>query len=321
MYETIISNQISVAKTLLDEGNCVAIPTETVYGLAANALDPIAVSKIFEAKRRPFFDPLIIHVAKQSSIHGYVKEIPSWALALAETFMPGPITLLLEKKSIVPDIVTSGLPKVAIRIPKHPLTIELLSLLDYPLAAPSANPFGYVSPTNALHVSNQLQGQIPMILDGGNCMVGLESTIIGEENGQIIVYRLGGMDVEHIQQIVGEVYVKPHSSSNPQAPGMLQSHYAPRKKMYYNTIASIPKNTLDRTAVIGFNTYIEGFPKENQFLLSPQGNLQEAAAKLFAELRRLDNSEFEQIFAVKFPDFGLGLAINDRLLRASIKTT
>ena len=172
MIETVIGKDIELAKKILKSGKLVAIPTETVYGLAANALDTKAVSSIFEAKNRPFFDPLIIHVGGLEDFHKYAKNISNEILNMAMHFCPGPVTFLLEKQANIPDLVTSGLPKVAIRIPNHPLSLALLKTIDFPLAAPSANPFGYVSPTNASHVFDQLKNKVAYILDGGQCEVG-----------------------------------------------------------------------------------------------------------------------------------------------------
>ena len=186
-----IGKDIEKSAALLASGELVAIPTETVYGLAGNALDEKAVVQIFKSKNRPRFDPLIVHVAGIDQVYNYVESIPEELKALAEAFWPGPLTLLLTKKSIIPDLVTSGLGKVGVRVPNHALTLSLLERLDFPLAAPSANPFGYISPTSASHVQDHLGDKLAYILDGGHCEVGLESTIVGMEEGQVIIYRLG----------------------------------------------------------------------------------------------------------------------------------
>jgi L-threonylcarbamoyladenylate synthase len=183
---------IERAAAFLRKGQLVAIPTETVYGLAGNALDLKSVSSIFETKNRPSFDPLILHVASLEQVSPFVSEFPEKLKCLAEAFWPGPLTVLLPRKASVPDLVTSGLDRVAVRVPNHPLTLALLAQLDFPLAAPSANPFGYISPTQAAHVAAQLGSQVPYILDGGACAVGLESTIVGMEVEQVVIYRLGG---------------------------------------------------------------------------------------------------------------------------------
>ncbi len=315
---THIHTDIAKATKALLDGKVVAIPTETVYGLAGNALNDYAVLEIFKAKARPFFDPLIIHVASVEAVEQWITEMPEAARLLFQTFSPGPLTILLKKKNTISDLVTSGLPEVAVRIPNHPLTLELLKKINIPLAAPSANPFGYISPTSAQHVFDQLQGKIPEILDGGTCQVGVESTIIGFENEKIIVYRLGGLAVEDIEKVVGTVEVRAHSTSNPKAPGQLKSHYAPRKSMILGNdvdFFSLEKNK--KIGVLSFSKkYLDVAQNE---ILSPEANLNEAAKNLFAALRRLDNSDIDLIFAEILPNEGLGKAINDRLQRAAAK--
>ena len=317
-----IGQDIAKAKGLLEKGELVAIPTETVYGLAANALNSSAAASIFEAKNRPSFDPLIIHTDSVDKINQWVEEIPEALRLLVEKFWPGPLTILLPRKSIIPDIVTSGLDRVAVRIPSHPLTLDLLYTLDFPLAAPSANPFGYISPTSAEHVNKQLGDQIPYILDGGPCQVGLESTIVGIEEGEVIVYRLGGLDVQEIEAIVGAVKVKTHSSSNPSAPGLLESHYAPRKPFVVGDVKALLPNFLEKGQKVGVLTLSQIFrevPESDQIQLSAIGDLREAAAKLFAAMRFLDELELDVILAEWMPNEGLGKAMNDRLQRASVK--
>ncbi|MBK8623303.1 MAG: threonylcarbamoyl-AMP synthase [Saprospiraceae bacterium] len=309
------------AATLLKEGKVVAIPTETVYGLAGNALDEDAVLTIFEVKNRPHFDPLIIHVSSLEAICQYVEDIPKTLKVLAEKFMPGPLTLLLPKKDIIPDLVTSGSPMVAVRIPSHPLTKKLLVSLDFPLAAPSANPFGYISPTTAKHVADQLGDHIPYILDGGPCEVGLESTIVGMEDGRVTVYRKGGLEVESIQVWVDhEILVKTHSTSKPDAPGMLSVHYAPKKPLFIleNETDWASKTGEKNVCFLRFSTPFEGFDLSKQRILSPQGDYHEAAHHLFAFMRELDVLPFDVIYAERLPEVGLGRAINDRLKRASV---
>ncbi|MDQ6479963.1 L-threonylcarbamoyladenylate synthase [Dyadobacter sp. LHD-138] len=313
----IIGKDINLAKEFLQKRQLVAIPTETVYGLAGNALDEEAVLSIFETKNRPSFDPLIIHTDSLEKLKQYVQEIPEKAFLLAKKFWPGPLTLLLPKKDIIPDLVTSGLDTVAVRIPNHPLTLALLSELDFPLAAPSANPFGYISPTTAAHVSQQLGGKIPYILDGGECGIGIESTIIGFVEGVPTVYRLGGLSIEAIEEVVGAVGLMPHSSSNPQAPGMLKSHYAPRKPFFLQDRKTISSTYDQATGYLLFDQFIEGIDRKYQRLLSPQGDLKEAAHNLFAYLRELDAQPVERILAELVPNIHLGRAINDRLKRAA----
>ena len=317
-----IGQQIAVAANLLQKGELVAIPTETVYGLAGNALNPSAVATIFEVKNRPTFNPLIVHTDTLEKIRPYVQNIPVLARLLAAQFWPGPLTLLLPRTSRIPDIVTAGLDRVAVRIPRHPLTQQLLATLDFPLAAPSANPSGYVSPTEAVHVAEQLGEKIPYILDGGPCRVGLESTIAGVEAERVIVYRWGGISQEQLQKAVGaHVSVGPHSSEtvkNPQAPGMLKSHYSPQRRVVIGTIPDVlHRYPLEKVAIISFSTNYPQVPESRQVVLSASSNLAEAAQRLFAALRQLDKLPVEYILTELVPDKGLGRAINDRLRRAA----
>jgi L-threonylcarbamoyladenylate synthase len=310
-----IGKDINKAVELLHQGELVGIPTETVYGLAGNALNPDAVLKIFQVKGRPQFDPLIVHVPAIERAKEYVQEIPEEAFMLADKFWPGPLTLLLKKKTIIPDLVTSGLNTVGIRCPDHVLTRELLTKLSFPLAAPSANPFGYISPTTALHVDEQLGNKIKYILDGGECPVGIESTIIGFENNRPIIYRMGGISIEAIEKIVGQVNVQSHSSSNPKAPGQLKSHYAPSKRLIVGSIEDLlQKYPAHCSAIL---TFKRDFHSPHQIILSSTGSLEEAAKNLFASLRALDKQNVDVILAELMPDEGLGRAINDRLRRAS----
>lgn len=313
-----IGKDLDIAKSLLENGEVVAIPTETVYGLAANALNPIGVSKIFKVKNRPSFDPLIIHCADAAAVERYVRQVPPKAARLLDAFAPGALTLLLEKDDRIPEIVTAGLPKVAVRIPNHPLTLELLHRLDFPLAAPSANPFGYISPTSAQHVSDQLGDKIPYILDGGPCSVGVESTIIGFEQEQVVLYRKGGLALEKIEALIGPVQVKAHSTSNPKAPGMLHSHYAPRIPLVLGKLTELLNVHADkRIGLISFSERFAQVPSEYQVVLSETGNMEEAARNLFAGMRRLDAADLDLIVAELIPEQGLGRAINDRLRRAA----
>ena len=318
--QTSIGNDIEKAIQYLINGGLVAIPTETVYGLAANALNEDAVVKIFEAKNRPSFNPLIIHVGSWAAVEKYVQHIPAKAKILAEKFTPGPLTFLLQKKNTIPDLVTAGSEKVAIRVPNHPLTLALLQALDFPLAAPSANPFGYISPTTAQHVLENLSGKIPYILDGGAAAVGLESTIIGfDENEQVLLYRSGGISTEEIELVLNEkVLAAPTSpQKNPETSGQLKSHYAPHTSLYIGDIVELKKQFEGRQiASISFTKQFDGIDPDKQFVLSKEGSLPEAAKKLFAALRAIDTLNAEVILAEKFPNEGIGRAINDRLNRA-----
>lgn len=317
-----IGKDITRAKQLLQSGQLVAIPTETVYGLAGNALDPESVALIFETKNRPAFDPLILHTSSIDRVGDFVSSFPEKLKILAVNFWPGPLTLLLPRKSIVPDLVTSGLDRVAVRVPKHPLTLALLEQLEFPLAAPSANPFGYISPTKPEHVEAQLGGKISYILDGGACEVGLESTIVGLEEGEIVIYRLGGLEISEIEKLVGPVKVKDSSSSNPQAPGLLESHYAPRKPFILGELKYLVKENLEKKTDFSVLSFSDFFPKispENQIALSTERNLHAAAKNLFSAMRKLDEGNSTVILAELLPEEGLGRAINDRLRRAAVK--
>ena len=216
------------AAKIIRHGGIVAFPTETVYGLGADAFNPLAVARIFEAKRRPYFDPLIVHVANPADVKKLVEEIPSNAKKLTERFWPGPLTVVLFKEENIPDIVTAGLPTVAIRMPNHPMALSLIIESKCPIAAPSANPFGYLSPTTAEHVREQLGDQVDLILDGGPCPVGVESTIVSFLEEEPRLLRPGGVSLEEIESIIGKVKISPIEEERPSAPGMLPKHYAPR---------------------------------------------------------------------------------------------
>lgn len=311
-----VGTDLAEAERLLRAGCVVAVPTETVYGLAANAFDLEAVLKVFAIKERPSFDPLIVHVGDRNDVAGVARELPAGAEALMDAFWPGPLTLVLPRRPEVPDVVTSGLDTVGVRMPAHPLLRELLGLLDFPLAAPSANPFGYVSPTTAQHVADQLGDRVPYILDGGPCAVGLESTILGHEQGRWKLYRPGGVGVEAIARVLGqEPEVPPQSPLQPPAPGMLASHYAPRKPLVLGDLDDLQAaHAGERTATIAFQQERSPGPCR---VLSPTGDLAEAARNLFAALRELDASDVAVILAEPVPEEGLGRAINDRLRRAA----
>lgn len=305
---------IEKAASLLRAGELVAIPTETVYGLAANALNSDAVTKIFEVKNRPYFDPLIIHVPGFEAVPSYVSEVPEDARRLANRFWPGPLTLVLPKRENIPDLTSAGLDTVGIRCPDHSLTRSLLTRLDFPLAAPSANPFGYVSPTTAQHVDQQLGDKIAYILDGGPCDIGIESTIVGFEDSHPVIYRFGGLAPEIMMDVVGPLKTRAHSTSNPRAPGQLKSHYAPGKRVILGDIPTLLQADHDNVAVISFNTNY-GLP--HQIILSPSGSLHEAARNLFSALRNVDEMPVGIVYAELVPDEGIGRAINDRLMRAA----
>jgi L-threonylcarbamoyladenylate synthase len=316
--DTQIGTDVAYAAELLSKGEVVAIPTETVYGLAANALDPDAVLRIYEAKHRPRFNPLILHVPSIEAFELYAKEIPEACRRLAEAFSPGPLTFLLPKRPEVPDIVTAGSDLVALRIPKHPVALELLSMLPFPLAAPSANPSGYVSPVTAAHVMQGLSGRIPYILDGGPCTVGLESTIVSFQEGSIILHRFGAITQEDILRVTGIAPTQAQTSHQaPDAPGQLKSHYAPDRPLFMGDIPSLfREHAGKRVALISFHQSYSNLDTVVSYVLSPGGDLHEAARNLFQALRSADQADVDIILAEEFPAEGLGWAINDRLSRA-----
>ncbi|MFM1969463.1 MAG: hypothetical protein RL152_840, partial [Bacteroidota bacterium] len=258
MFTTEIGSDINKAKLLLEQGELVAIPTETVYGLAGNGLSPAAIGKIYAAKNRPQFNPLILHVADLDQLGKWVQAVPNACRDLINKLSPGPITYLLPKSDSVPDIVTAGSHRVAIRIPAHDLTLSLLSQLDFPLAAPSANPSGYVSPVTSQHVYEGLSGIIPYILEGGAAKVGLESTIVGFEEGKIVVHRLGGIAAEEIEALTGEEVELRLAHAAPTAPGQLKSHYATKKPLLLGDIKQLYlENTGKKIGVLSFQTNYE----------------------------------------------------------------
>jgi L-threonylcarbamoyladenylate synthase len=313
----IIGKDIEQAAARLKEGGLVAIPTETVYGLGANALNEKAVLKVFEAKNRPSFDPLITHIAEKEELYKYASEVPEKAQQLIDAFWPGPLTLVLPKNEEISSLISSGLDTAAFRMPRHPLLHSLLTTIDFPLVAPSANPFGYVSPTSARHVFDQLGDKIDYILDGGPTKIGLESTIVGFREGIPTVLRLGGLSVEAIEQVVGKIAVNKSSTSKPDAPGMLISHYSPSKKVILGDLEALLKiYSEEKKGILSFS---KNYPDFSNFVLSEQGDLAEAATRLFAGLRWFESQDVDVILTEPVPDHGLGRAINDRLKRASYK--
>ncbi len=317
----IVSKDIAKAVEILSNENLVSIPTETVYGLAGNIYSEKAIKKIFAMKERPFFNPLIVHIHSPAQLTNIVSYIPAKAQLLADTFWPGSLTLVLKKKSIIPDLVTAGKDTVAVRIPNHPVTLELLRQTGFPLAAPSANPFGCISPTQSLHVSNYFEGKLSMVLEGGSCQNGIESTIIGFENDEPVLYRLGSISLEEIEKVIGKVSVKNKKEKSPNAPGMLSRHYAPQTTTYLVDDAAtfIKDFPNQKIGVLIFNKKIDAPNIVVMETLSLQDNLKEATSKLYATLHHLDTFELDMIVAERFPDVGLGKSINDRLNRATKK--
>jgi L-threonylcarbamoyladenylate synthase len=315
-----IGTDVPLASQLIAAGRLVAFPTETVYGLGANALDTAAVAGVFAAKERPHFDPLIVHVATLEAARDLVTGFSDTAVRLAERFWPGPLTLVLPKVDRVPDLVTAGLPSVAVRIPAHPIALELIERAGVPIAAPSANPFGQVSPTTAQHVAAQLADRIDYILDGGPCRVGVESTVLHLGGERPLLLRPGGVSLEDLEDLIGPVETlqsSPSSDDGPQAaPGLLERHYAPRTPL--QIIDQLPPP--DQRSQFGLLT-LGPLDEADTFaaveVLSPTADLTEAAAHFYAALRRLDAAGLTRILARRFPQTGLGRALNDRLQRAA----
>lgn len=315
-----ISTNINLAATILKEDGIIGFPTETVYGLAGNVFSEKAVKEIYCIKQRPLYNPLIVHIKSIEYLKKIAVEIPPMAIKLATNFWPGPLTLLLKKNASIPDLVTSGNKTVAVRMPNHPIALALLNLIDFPLAAPSANPFGMISPTKAQHVDNYFKNKLKMVLDGGDCETGIESTIIGFDNNDVVVYRLGGISIEEIKSIVGEVKLVTNNDTTPEAPGMLSKHYSPVTPLIFtNTIEKyINQFKHKKIGFLLFNKAIGNAPNNSvQYILSPTGNLKEAASKLYDTLHQLDKMNVQVILAEQFPATGLGNVINDKLSRAS----
>lgn len=317
MAEILVATEEAIQKAanLLRNGKLVAFPTETVYGLGACALNAQAVARIFEVKERPFFDPLIVHVADLAMVREICDFSDPRALRLAERFWPGPLTLVLPKKPVIPDIVTAGLPTVAVRMPAHPVALQLIQKAQVPVAAPSANRFGRLSPTLAVHVARQIGDRIELILDGGKCPVGVESTILELTNGPVLL-RPGGIPLEEIEKVIGRVE-KASFSGVPRSPGQLPFHYAPSVPLRITSQETFPPPGL-RVGLLAFSSvqYPERFTHVE--ILSPSGDLKEAAANLFVCLHRLEE-KVDLIFAEPVPEVGLGRAIMDRLRKAEAK--
>ena len=316
---SIISKDIPKAITLLINEELVAIPTETVYGLAGNIFSEKAITSIFKTKKRPFFNPLIVHIPSVEKLDNIVAEVPEKAKVLADKFWPGSMTLVLKKNNTIPDIITAGKDTVAVRVPNHPLTLELLQQLPFPLAAPSANPFNNISPTKPEHVEHYFKNDIKMVLDGGTCKNGIESTIIGFENDEPIIYRLGALAVEEIEAVVGKVTIKNKKEEKPDAPGMLDKHYSPLTTtvLTTNIADEILKYPNKKIGVLTLNSSFQSDAIVSEIILSKTNDLQEAASKLYDAMHQLDHQKLDIIIVEKMPDFGLGKSMNDRLQRAS----
>ncbi len=316
---TNLSDNISQAAHFLKIGKAVAIPTETVYGLAANIYNEQAIRSIFELKERPLNNPLIVHIHSFDQLEEIAVDIPGVAYQLAKTFWPGPLTLVLDKNPSIPDVITANKPTVGIRMPNHPVTLELLKSIDFPLAAPSANPFKRISPTNPERVFEYFENKLPFILNGGECENGIESTIIGFREGKPIIYRLGALAQNKIEEITGKIEVLNSDNEAPDAPGMLDKHYSPRTKLILteNMEEEIRRNGGKKIGLLSFNFFDSQELVLAHKILSVTSNLDEAAHNLYEYLQELDQLDLEVIIAEMMPKKALGNSINDRLKRAS----
>ena len=311
------------------EGKLVAFPTETVYGLGADALNVEAIKKVFIAKERPLYDPLIVHISCLEEIAELVKELPSIARDLALNFWPGPLTMVIKKSKKISDIVTSGLDTVAVRVPSHPVAQALIKASKKPIVAPSANLFTHVSPTNARHVIDDLLGKVDIIIDSGNTKVGLESTVVDVTEPGLKVLRLGGITVESIRKVTSKVRIFNDSTNSKKSPGMLKKHYSPRAKLILaegkndkmiNNIlrtAAKYKRAGNKVGILGSS---ENIDKYTGYLVRGLGNaydLEACAHNLYSQLRLLDEMKCDVIISENYEDKGIGRAIMDRLRRAS----
>lgn len=311
-----LSSSIQRAARLLQTGDVVAFPTETVYGLGADGTNPMAVARVFELKKRPHFDPLILHIGSRDWVYRFARNVPNEAAALMDRFWPGPLTLILEKNAVVPDIVTAGLPTVAMRMPLHEVARRLIDETGRPVAAPSANPFGYISPTSAAHVADMLGDEVPLILDGGRCAYGLESTIISFGQNGVRLHRYGAVSIEELREVVPHLLEK-QQGPHPEAPGELPYHYAPHTPLLI--VDSPEKIAVENSAYLAFMEPRHPVPSRHLRILSPKGDMREAAANFFSSLIELDKEKVTVIYAECLPERGLGRAIMERLRKAERK--
>ena len=301
------------AADIIKNGGLVAFPTETVYGLGANIYNAKAVANIFAVKGRPTFNPLISHIAELGTLFE-LAETDNRVISLAKRFWPGPLTFVLKRKDMSPslDLTCAGLKTMTVRMPNHPIALALIKASGVPIAAPSANRSQSISPTTARHVEESLGSKVDMILDGGSCKVGVESTIIDLTTTQIVMLRAGGLAKEEIENFTGEKVIISHGNPDlPSSPGQMLKHYAPKLSMRINVL---PQNRQNNEFYIGFGD------ADGDLNLSKSGNLTEAAANLFAYMHLAEEqTDFPCIAMAPIPETGLGLAINDRIRRASYK--
>lgn len=316
-----ITSEISNAVHALNQGELVAIPTETVYGLAGSAFNEQAIQKIFQLKNRPTCNPLILHTHSINEVLKFVKEIPPSAMKLAEAFWPGPLTLLLPKKSNIPLSVTAGSHLVAVRIPNHTVTLNLLKQLDFPIVAPSANPYTRISPTNSKMVYEYFGDALPCILEGDICSKGIESTIVGFQDHVPVIYRQGAISVDAIEFIAGKSKVLATVKERVTTPGMSPMHYAPRTRFQMVDCISnfIEQNQGLQIGVLSLGNGVFNQANIICINLSNTGDLEEASANLYKSMYELDSKNLDRIIIEKFPEIGIGKSLNDRISRASYR--
>lgn len=314
-----IHQDISIAADVLRSGGLIGFPTETVYGLAANALNEFAIDKIYKLKNRPSSNPLIVHTHSLEEVTKYVTHIPPSAFKLAKAFWPGPLTLLLPKNKLISHAVTAGSHLVAIRIPQHPLALSLLRSLDFPLVAPSANPYTRISPTSAQMVDDYFGEDLPCILDGGNCAKGIESTIVGFDSNNTMVYRQGAISIDAIEFIVGKTKVLATLKERITTPGIAPMHYAPRSKFLIieDVLAFINDNKTCKIGFLGMGEKKIDHPDLEFVSLSLTSDLEEASMNLYQSMYYMDTLNLDYIVVNKFPETGIGKSLNDRITRAS----
>jgi len=314
------SATIRLAGKIIRTGGLVAFPTETVYGLGCDAMNADAAARVFEAKQRPQFDPLIVHIADLKQLNVVIGSLPALGHRLIEAFWPGPLTLVLPKQQTIPDLVTAGLSTVAVRMPHHPVAQAFIREAGTPIAGPSANPFGYVSPTTAQHVADGLGSKVDLILDGGPCLVGVESTIVSLVGPQPELLRPGSITIEQLGAVVGSIRRSTSVNQEPIAPGQLSRHYATQTQL--TILAAVGERPLLKdNERVGLLIHSRTRDDDDRFaaveVLSSTGDLREAARHLFAALRRLDSLGLDRIYAEPCKEEGLGVAIMDRLRRCA----
>jgi L-threonylcarbamoyladenylate synthase len=316
--KTIISDNINKAIELLKNDKVIGFPTETVYGLAGNALSIRAIEKIYEVKQRPKENPLILHIANKQDLSKYCFVEHEVFLKLADKFWPGPITFLLNKTSLISEMVTASKPKVAVRIPNHEMALRVLKNIDFPLVAPSANPFNYISPTSAQHVKAALNAKIEFILDGGKCDKGIESTIVGMHKDELIIYRPGTISLEDIKKIYPKVKLN-ITDKSVQTPGMFKKHYSPKTPLIatHHINREIKKHSNKKLGVLTFTSSSPINDTHIHYHLSPNLDYNEAAHNLYDFLYKLDAMNLDLIIVELLPEGGMATAINDRIKKAS----